>query len=424
MYLPLAAVVALVVVVAWLAGRQVLDRLIRSDESRRVLGPYLAAGAAVLVAVALGLRTLRRNQDYADEVRMYADVVRQRPLNPRAHLNLGLELMERGLKANLERMRQHFEVALRLMPELADTHNAMGIVHAEDGKLPEAVKEFETALELNPRLNEARFNMANALERQSKLTEAIRWYREGLKRNPYVPQVHIRLGTIYAELGNYSEAERSFRAAIELAPRRNEARLALGRLWHRQTRIEEAVQVFREAVRIDPGSAQAWHHLGAAEATRGNATSAEGCFRRALAADRSLAEASAGLRRIESIRAAASRRVRELRRRLRADGDDPQVMAALARVLAACMDESLRDGPRAVELAERACLATKRQDPECLDTLAAAYAEVGRFGDALDTAKLAGERAIQAGNTELALEIQRRRELYQAGRPYRQERWP
>jgi len=100
----------------------------------------------------------------------------------------------------------------------------------------------------------------------------------------------------------------------------------------------------------------------------------------------------------------------------------------LAWLLAAWPDEAVRDGPRAVRLAERAAELTGRKKPMILDTLAAAYAEVGRFDEAVRLAEQAirlAEAAIspesgKADKTMLA-GYRSRLELYRAGRPCRDE---
>jgi len=70
-------------------------------------------------------------------------------------------------------------------------------------------------------------------------------------------------------------------------------------------------------------------------------------------------------------------------------------------------------------MAERACALTDYGDADLLDTLAAAYAEAGRFQDALGTARRALETTERG--SELAESITRRIALYEAGRPYRDE---
>jgi Flp pilus assembly protein TadD len=87
-------------------------------------------------------------------------------------------------------------------------------------------------------------------------------------------------------------------------------------------------------------------------------------------------------------------------------------------VLAASPDDGLRNGAEAVRLAERACELTQDGEASFLGTLAAAYAEAGRFPEAVTTAEKAERLATDAGSKILAGENRQRLELYRTGKPY------
>ena len=91
----------------------------------------------------------------------------------------------------------------------------------------------------------------------------------------------------------------------------------------------------------------------------------------------------------------------------------------LAWLLATCPDEKMRDGAAAVELAEKAAAGSRRFGyREFLDTLAAAYAEAGRFDNAASSAARAEQIASNDGKTDLADHFAQRRELYRQGKPF------
>ena len=99
---------------------------------------------------------------------------------------------------------------------------------------------------------------------------------------------------------------------------------------------------------------------------------------------------------------------------------DPDIANDLAWRLATGADGGLRDGQEAVKLAERAQELAGNENPYVLDTLAAAYAEAGRFDEALATGRRAHELARQAGKDGLAERIAARCRLYEQGQSYRQ----
>ena len=113
--------------------------------------------------------------------------------------------------------------------------------------------------------------------------------------------------------------------------------------------------------------------------------------------------------------------VTQCREALRLQPDSPLALVNLAWILATDPSDHVRNGPEAVTLAERACHLTQFRDPSFLVTLAAAYAEAGRFEDAIRTAGEARDLARTAGNQKLAGKNQKLLEMYRAGKPYHED---
>jgi protein O-mannosyl-transferase len=85
-------------------------------------------------------------------------------------------------------------------------------------------------------------------------------------------------------------------------------------------------------------------------------------------------------------------------------------------LLAASPDPGLRNGLRAIGLAQRADQLSKGKNPLILGTLAAAYAEAGQFGDAVKTIDRA--LPLAAGDSALASALQKQEALYKEGKPF------
>ena len=143
-------------------------------------------------------------------------------------------------------------------------------------------------------------------------------------------------------------------------------------------------------------------------------------FEKALSIDPASAEAHYKLGTLYYL----GRRVREALAEWRqAMALDPKHVPALNRaalVLAASPDPSLRNGSEAVALAERAVALSAERDPAVMDTLAAAYAEAGRFPEATRTARRALNLANQQRDAQLAQALTTRIALYEAGTPFRE----
>ena len=99
--------------------------------------------------------------------------------------------------------------------------------------------------------------------------------------------------------------------------------------------------------------------------------------------------------------------------------DSPDSLDGLAWIVSTDANPAFRNGPEAVKMAERACELTGRNDPVKLKTLAAAYAETGRFEAAIKTLQTAKDLAVKANRQELANECSLMLERFQKSEPWR-----
>jgi cytochrome c-type biogenesis protein CcmH/NrfG len=101
--------------------------------------------------------------------------------------------------------------------------------------------------------------------------------------------------------------------------------------------------------------------------------------------------------------------------------DMPEPLNNLAWILAACSDDTVRNGDEAVRHAEQACRLTAFKQTKTISTLAAAYAEAGRFSEAVATAEMAMKLQIEAGEMQMADVNNQLLPLYRAGKPYHEK---
>ena len=111
--------------------------------------------------------------------------------------------------------------------------------------------------------------------------------------------------------------------------------------------------------------------------------------------------------------------VEEWKKVLLVEPNNGNAISNLAWVLATSPDESIRNGAKALQLAEQAVRISKGRIAILFRTLAAAYAENGRFSDAIQTAQRGIELANSQGNSGLATELQASIALYQERQPLR-----
>ena len=93
---------------------------------------------------------------------------------------------------------------------------------------------------------------------------------------------------------------------------------------------------------------------------------------------------------------------------------------ALAWVLATHPDDAIRNGAEAVKLAERACELSEGKVARYWGTLDAAYAEAGRFDDAIKTAEKAKALADASQQREISEAAEKRLALYHQGKSFHQ----
>jgi tetratricopeptide (TPR) repeat protein len=184
----------------------------------------------------------------------------------------------------------------------------------------------------------------------------------------------------------YRDAETLYRVTLAKNPKADLAHNNLGLLLFQTGRTEEAIGHFQQAVELRPASAHAHNNLANALRLTGRTREAAAHY-----------EAS-----------------------LKSEPDNSSTCSNLAMLLAASPDASLRNGPRAVELAQHANQLTGGRNPMVLGTLAAAYAETGRFAEATATARTALELASRRQNSRLAQALQMQIQRYGSGLPSRE----
>ena len=136
------------------------------------------------------------------------------------------------------------------------------------------------------------------------------------------------------------------------------------------------------------------------------------------------AEAHYALGKICYLRGSAREALSHWRAALETAPDDINSLTVAAWALAVHPDAHVRDGARAVELGERALRISRGGDPAVLNILAAAYAESGRYPEAVKLARQAAALSIKLQRPALAEALAARATLYESGTPYRDKRLP
>lgn len=346
------------------------------------------------------------------------------------------------------------EHTLRVTKSNYLAHTQLANALLEEGRLEEALRECERALTIRPHYAEAHNVRANVFYRQQNWAAAREAFEQAIQYNPAFPDSWHGLALVHLELGHWDQAAQAAETALRLWPLHLGAQFALARAHHLAGRWDAARTAYEQVLRWKPDSATALQGLGAVLALQGDLPAACRAYERALAlrpddpeihlrlgvlhhelGQLALAEqhllqvlqhqpkhpmAHAQLGHLKLARGDREAALQHYQRALPGLPDQVELLNNLAWLLATHTNAAARNGPLAVELAERATSLTQAQVPLILGTLAAAYAETGRFQEAVATAQKAIARALEQGQPALADRNRQLLQLYESGQAVRE----
>jgi tetratricopeptide (TPR) repeat protein len=293
------------------------------------------------------------------------------------HLMYALRGREFLEKKNLDEALGQFDKAVESQPDYVDGHVTAGVILIEKGLLAEADEHLQKAIQLDPKCWYAHANLGVLAQRQGRLDEAIAHLETTVKLKPDHFEAQANLGKCLLEKGLPDRAQEHFRAAAKVAPEDAASHASLGSYLAEKKMFAEAAAQWEVCLASHPRFVDARLMLGRALAAQGKFAEALGHFGTACEMEP---------------------------RNLQAVND-------LAWLLATCPQDATRNGGQAVQLAAAACKLSSYQDPVLLNTLAAAYAEVGQWPEAVATASQALELA-KPRDADLAQEISQHLERY------------
>jgi len=360
---------------------------------------------------------LAQQGDLDEAIGHYREAIRINPGKANVHDGLAFALVKRQ---RFSEAIQEYEQVLRLSPDDAAAHNALGSLLAGQGRFEEAIARFAEALRLEPGFLEAHYNLGLALASRGGHREAATQFREVLRLKPDHPNAARKLDQMLEALGEPDSAIARYREAVRSKPGDARAHAVLGRMLLETGQLDEAIKHCSEAARLEPKNAELQYRLGAALARKGEADKAAPQFELALDLDPKFTAAHYAMGILCEHRNQIPEALKHWREAARLAPQWPDPLNNLAWILATDPRAELRDGAEAVKLAARAVGLSHTNNAEMLDTLAAAYAEAGRFAEASATARQAQAAAVALGSEALAEQIGQRLALYSGSQPYRQ----
>ena len=292
-----------------------------------------------------------------------------------------------------------------------------------------ALSEATEATKNEPSNSTAACFFAAVLREIGESHKAVAESERGLELDPANAECHLQLGINLMKQGEVTRAISEAQRTLELQPENARAHNLVFILAHNLAltsaggphRPDEVLTIGREALAVSPFDAELHYRIGLAAGEIGDFTTAAPQFAYALLLEPKRSEIANKLHLTVRFATKAANASAQLNAIASSPPDSAPLLNELAWLLATHPDPALRDGPRAVQLSERACALTERKQPALLASAAAAYAEVGKFSeaiaidrDALSLAQLNGD-AKTAGLAENLLTA------FQSNQPYREE---
>jgi Tfp pilus assembly protein PilF len=224
-----------------------------------------------------------------------------------------------------------------------------GLAYEKSREWNNAVADFSTAIWREPTSSAALAERAICYEHQGDTNRAFAEFEEMLRLKPDDARAYALRAELLQMTGHDEPAREAANTAVRLDHKLALPHDVLGRIYARKDDLRKADREFDEAERLEPGHVQ--EALASAHHFRQN---------------RDYVQTEAEFRKVAALFPRTA-----------------NAQNALAWFLATCPDRARRNGREAIGYANQACELTKWSDAGIIDTLAAAYAEVGDFDNAI-----------------------------------------
>ena len=363
-------------------AERILQKTVEVEDWRAVSLFYLGQ-------IALERRT------YPTAINLLERALRERPQDSRIHYPLAMAYRAIG---DVDRAQEHLALYGEGQPQIIDPevdqlkqlisgvrpHFLRASAAVKKRDYPAAVEAYTQALKFVPDDADVRVSLARSLYLTGDRESALEQLGEALRLAPDHALAHFLVGILLEAEGDSRAAQRHYRAALAADPKQGGALHYLGNAMMREGRYAEAAQYYAEAVRQFPRNMPAR-------------------LMEALALYRAGASHEEIIRRLEEAVAIKP--------------DQKVISSVLAKFLAASPEDAIRDGPRALALAE------KNMSPfpvlEEVETLAMAYAEMGRYEETIRQQNNAIMTAFVTGRTDMLRHLEQMLARYKASKPCR-----
>jgi protein O-mannosyl-transferase len=398
------------------AASVAIHALFRQFQARPLVWPR--AVCAILLTT-LCVITWRQSRMYTDLETLWRTTIARNPECWLAREGLGAILLEKG---QADQAITWFRSSLAMHPDSAEGENDLGTALAQKGLVDEAIKCFQNAVALRPNFAEAYDNLGEALLQKGKIDEAIGVLEKAVFFRSDLAQIRFNLADALMKKGNVPDAILQYQKILELHPTDDEAHFRLGIALRQIGQLDAAIGQFEDAVAIRPVLAEAQNDLGFSLIQKGRLDEAITHLRNALEAKPTYTEAHYNLGNALLQKGEVDEAIVQFQEVLAnqpASVEARRALAGIAWRMATASNPSQRNGTKAIGLATQADQLEGDRNPMTTAILAAAYAEGGRFDQAVTAARRALELATAQKNAAMVAAIEAQLRCYESGNPFR-----
>jgi tetratricopeptide (TPR) repeat protein len=362
------------------------------------------------------------------EALMLRSEIEKGPRKRLSDLDEVVKLMPKEVAALRARGEVHFELeqldsaledltkAAAMDPKHAGTYEVMAMVQAKMKKYDEAIATLDKVRELVPQSPVAFVRKSQIYGQQKKFKEALEELDKAEALAPMTPTIPLLRAEVHQENGELPKALADVEKVLETWPGLPEAVRTHAMLLAGSKKTDEAITELEKLLQEHPKDELTQLQLGMLYSNQKKHDKALKLFSQVLAEHPDLWMALRAQGDTHLNQGQRAEAISDYEKALKLRPKDPGILNNLAWVLATAPEDKLRDGKRAVELANDACRVTQYKEDYILSTLAAAYAETGDFATAIKWSTKAVELATKQHSESLNKEL----ESYKASKPWRE----
>lgn len=221
---------------------------------------YGSLAAALIIAVPLGVATVKRNTVWRSGLEFWDNIIQNAPGKARAYNNYGVELSQKEQK--FAEAIPYFQKAITMDAKYPDPCNNLAVAYSHLGRTDDAIAALRQGLAINPYYPEGYNNLASFLLIKKDLDQAEKCLNIALKLRPYYGKAYFNMGRVHMERGDQEKAWQCFKDSCTKADLDTDigfatfAKVSLG-----LKKFDEAIFAYKKCLEINPHYPEAKFNL-------------------------------------------------------------------------------------------------------------------------------------------------------------------